>query len=156
MKFENDIFLKRYEHLTKQEINSLFITACVSGQIEHVKYLLTSSDLKIHADVHTENDLGFILATKNGLLEHSGHLVRKLIKETYVTDPNYEQVLKYLIIEQEIEKTDHIKAFLETLPNQNHYLFKMIEQLFLMIETKKYLEKQLKVNQSQNTLETKI
>lgn len=156
MELEENIFLKKYEELNQQEINILFLTACVAGQAEHVRYLLRSPHLKFHADIHTDNDLGFILATRNGLLEHSGSLVRKIIKETYIADPNYEKLLQYLIIEEELKKTAHISDFLEALPNKNHYLFQMINKLFLMIEMKNKLNKNLKFNSLYNSLGNKI
>ncbi len=158
MEFESEIFLKQYEQLTKKEINTLFITACVSGQTEHARFFLTSPHLKTHADIHAENDIGFILAVQNGLLEHSGHLVRKLIKENYIADPNYENLLTYLILEAEISKTTYISNFLNDIPSRhkNHYLIHMVDKFFSIIEMRDRLNTYLKTHNHFTDLTNKI
>ncbi len=158
MEFENEMFFKKYEQLTKKEINTLFITACVSGQAEHARFFLTSPHLKTHADIHAENDIGFILAVQNGLLEHSGHLVRKLIKEHYIADPNYENLLKYLILDAEISKTTHISDFLNDIPSRhkNHNLIEMVNKFFSIMEMKDKLNNNLEIHKSLTELINKI
>ena len=66
--------------------------------MEIVKYLLTSLELTEHADIHARNDEGFIWACRFGHLE----------------------VIKYLIIDMNIDKTTYIETYLnENKDNKN-------------------------------------
>ncbi len=76
-----------YKKYNKQQLNDEFISACRNGNLEIIKYLLTSPDLKEHADIHAENDLGFRNACRDGHLE----------------------VVKWLIIDMNIDKTTYIE-----------------------------------------------
>ena len=59
----------KYKTLTPEQLNEVFINSCQKGHLEIVQYLLTSADLKEHANIHADNDLGFRLACENGYLE---------------------------------------------------------------------------------------
>ena len=88
----------KYKTLTPKQLNKVFIDSCENGYLEVVKYLLTSPDLKEHADIHARNDVGFIGACRNGRLE----------------------VVKCLIIDMVIQKTKHIEKYLnENKDNEN-------------------------------------
>lgn len=50
-------------------INFEFRWACQNGDLDKVKYLLTSTDINVHADIHAQDDYGFRLACANGHLE---------------------------------------------------------------------------------------
>ena len=94
----NQELKEKYKKLNKQKLNEQFIDACRDGHLEVVKYLLTSPDLKEHADIHARNDVGFIGACRNGRLE----------------------VVKCLIIDMVIQKTKHIEKYLnENKDNEN-------------------------------------
>ena len=79
-----------YKKLNQEELNDEFIDACRDGNLNIVKYLLTSAELTEHVDIHAENDSGFSWACDRGHLE----------------------VVKYLIIDMNIEKTTHIEKYL--------------------------------------------
>jgi hypothetical protein len=51
-----------YQLYNQQQLNNTFPSACACGDLEQIKYLLTSPDLHIHADIHIENDYGFHIA----------------------------------------------------------------------------------------------
>jgi len=51
------------------DINGRFVEACINGDLDKVKYLLISPDLKKHADIHEGSDAGFQWACNNGHLE---------------------------------------------------------------------------------------
>ena len=90
--------IELYKTLTQEQLNKVFIDSCYEGRLEVVKYLLTSPDLKEHADIHARNDVGFIGACRNGRLE----------------------VVKCLIIDMVIQKTKHIEKYLnENKDNEN-------------------------------------
>jgi ankyrin repeat protein len=78
-----------------------FSWACMNGQLEVVKYLLTSPDLKEHADIHAEDDWGFRWACENGQLE----------------------IVKFLIDEFKITRTQKIEEFL--LENKKYNIVNM-------------------------------
>ena len=59
--------IELYKTLTQKQLNEVFIDSCQEGHLEVVKYLLTSPDLKEHADIHADNDLGFRWACKKGI-----------------------------------------------------------------------------------------
>ena len=57
----------KYKTLTPKQLNKVFIDSCENGYLEVVKYLLTSPDLKEHANIHADNDYGFRWACARGL-----------------------------------------------------------------------------------------
>ena len=59
----------KYKTLTQKKLNKVFINSCQKGHLEIVKYLLTSPELKEHANIHAQDDLGFRLACNYGHLE---------------------------------------------------------------------------------------
>ena len=59
----------KYKTLTQKQLNDVFINSCARGHLEIVIYLLTSADLKEHANIHADNDEGFRLACANEHLE---------------------------------------------------------------------------------------
>ena len=94
----NQELKEKYKKLNQAELNEQFIAACRDGNLDIVKYLLTSSELTEHADIHAKDDLGFIGACRNGRLE----------------------VVKCLIIDMVIQKTKHIEKYLnENKDNEN-------------------------------------
>lgn len=87
---------KEYKDFTQDEINKELHEACSNGDLGLVKYFLTSPDLIYHSHVHSNNDYSFRLACFN----------RKM------------NVLRYLILELNIEKTKDIKDHLKLYPNK--------------------------------------
>ena len=59
--------------------------------------MLTSSELKKHANIHAKDDTGFRIACRDGHLE----------------------VIKYLIIDMNIDKTNYIEKYLNKNKNKN-------------------------------------
>jgi ankyrin repeat protein len=68
----NPLF-SEYQYLTNLDLH--FTQACIQGDIEKVKYLLSSPELKTHADIHTRNDIGLINACSIGNIELVKYLV---------------------------------------------------------------------------------
>ena len=81
---------EKYKKLNQEELNEQFIDACAQGHLEVVEFLLTSAELKEHANIHADNDEGFRIACSQGHLE----------------------VIKCLIIDMNIDKTKHIEKYL--------------------------------------------
>lgn len=49
---------EQYQHMSQNELNAKLLNACFWGHLEVVQYLLTSPELKEHADIHYKNDVG--------------------------------------------------------------------------------------------------
>ena len=65
----NQELKEKYKKLNKEELNNQFINACQNDDLDIVQFLLTSPELKEHADVHAKDDLGFRVACRSGRLE---------------------------------------------------------------------------------------
>ena len=56
----NQELKEKYNKLNQEELNKQFINACKDGNLEIIKYLLTSPELKEHSNIHTRNDEEYI------------------------------------------------------------------------------------------------
>lgn len=54
-----------YKSLDQRQLSNDFMIACDNGNIEIVRYLLTSPDLKNNANIHIHNDRGLLGACQN-------------------------------------------------------------------------------------------
>ncbi len=52
----NSYLYNQFKDLTQTELNDQFLNACKDGSLDKVKYLLTSPDLKYHANIHSYDD----------------------------------------------------------------------------------------------------
>ena len=100
----NQELKEKYKKLNQEELNEQFIDACIEGHLEVIKFLLTSPELKEHADIHARSDLGFKWACGEGRLE----------------------VVKCLIIDMNIDKTNYIETYLNE-NKDNKYVQQAIE-----------------------------
>jgi hypothetical protein len=63
----NSLF-EKFKNFSPSKIDKAYLDACDNGNLDEVKYLITSDDLKITADVHCENDRGLRLVCSRGHL----------------------------------------------------------------------------------------
>jgi ankyrin repeat protein len=61
-------FLEESKNYDQVEIDVAFQSACLNGDVEKVKYLLTSPQLKFHPDIHMDKEFGLRAACMNGHL----------------------------------------------------------------------------------------
>ena len=121
----NQELKEKYNKLNQKELNEQFIDACAQGHLEVVEFLLTSAELKEHADVHAKDDLGFRVACRSGRLEVVKYLLTstELKEHVDIHAENdwgfiwacYEgrlEVVKCLIIDMNIDKTNYIEKYL--------------------------------------------
>ena len=113
---------EKYKKLNQEELNEQFIDACKNDDLEVIKFLLTSPELKEHADIHAKSDSGFIWACKNGYLE----------------------VIKCLIIDMNIEKTNYIEKYLTE--NKDNKTVKQAIELFNTRDLHHQLNENIKDN----------
>ncbi len=92
-----------YKNITQSELNLSLISACKKGNLNKVVFLLTSPELIDHANLHCSLDSPFRYANK------SKHM----------------DIIRFFIIDMNIEKTDAIKVNLKYHPN--HAIEKMFE-----------------------------
>ncbi len=71
-----------FQTYDQEKLNEALIDACKEGNLHIIKYLLTSLELKEHADIHAQNDWGFICACENGHLD----VVRYLLTSPELKD----------------------------------------------------------------------
>ena len=129
----------KYKTLTPKQLNEVFIDSCEKGHLEIVKYLLTSPDLKEHADIHAKNDYGFRWACEQGYLEVVKYLLTGTdLKEhanihaqddlgfRWACEQGYLEVIKYLIIDMNIDKKNYIETYLNE-NKDNKYVQQAIE-----------------------------
>ena len=117
------IKILKYSFLELNFINDGFSWACNNGHLEVVKYLLTSPDLKEHADIHADNDKGFRGACDKGHLE----VVKYLLTSPYLKEyadihaqddygfrwacsNRHLEVVKYLLTTPELKEHVNIHA----------------------------------------------
>ena len=120
--------IELYKTLTQKQLTEVFINCCEKGNLELVKYLLTGTDLKGHANIHADNDYGFIWACSRGHLE----------------------IVKYLILDMSIEKTKHIEDYLNK--NQDNKCVKEAIELFKIREFNQKLNANLEHKEKKNKL----
>src|SRR5574343_2070294 len=150
--------MKDYNNLTQGELNYKFIIACIDGNLDIVKYLLTSHDLRDHVNNIIIYNYGFMLACTNGHLEIVKYLLTspELKEHANIHTSNDEgfknacisnhiDVIKFLIFDMDIEKTNTVKKILK------YDKYKEIENMFNMRELNKQLESELNYK-SENTI----
>lgn len=138
---------EQYGELPKYHLDSHLIIACANGQLEHVRYLLSSPQLMEHADIHCDDDGAFISLCMYGYIEHYHHiLVKKLLQNDKYQEPNYEAILTYFIFDICIKKTEKIYTFLLEISEKNPELVGRINKMFNMRDFKLQLERQLPIN----------
>ncbi len=116
-----EIFSSNKNNLSYFLLNSAFCTACYAGHLNIVKYFV-SSDL-FDIDIHNQKDLPFQYAC---------------LKEQ-------EEVLKYLIFEQKIRKTENIIQYLEKNPSPLAQSLFLFSEMSFNVQPKSVKEKINKV-----------
>ena len=150
---------QKYQQMTKNQLNKELNNVCISGNLEIVRYLLTSPDLKEHADIHTNDTdtslqyasafghLGLVkyLLTSPDLKEY-GHIHSENDKLfiSACSDKN-KKMLEYFIFDYMIEKTEHIENHLIEHDYKNDY-----EDILMMFEKRDLEEKLQKKLQNDN------
>ena len=155
--------IELYKTLTQEQLNKVFINSCQKGHLEIVKYLLTSPDLKEHADIHADNDYGFRWACSRGQLEIVQYLLTSadLKEHADIHADNDEgfrlacangqlEIVKYLILDMSIEKTKHIEDYLNK--NQDNKCVKEAIELFQISQLNTKLNNDLEHKEKKNKL----
>lgn len=147
---ENEELNKRYRKLTQEKLNEQLGIACVNGDLTKVKYLLTSKDLKRHADIKAVDSLGFCQACLNGhinivkymlfdeeLINHVTIHAKGKLGFKLASLQNHHELINFFIFEMKIRKTKSIEIFLQKNPNEQ------VQNWFNLRELNDNLEKDL-------------
>lgn len=118
-------FYEEFGKESKDNLDDAFIWACLQGQLAKIKYLLTSPELKTHADIHTESDHGLMLALRNNhfdivkyllaskeLTEHANIYNNDLKPFRYACTYSNNEILEYLILDYKVVHSQEVKDYL--------------------------------------------
>lgn len=128
------LYLK-FKNKNEQELNEALLISCRCGNLEEVKFLLTSNDLNIHASPRSFDHAGLSMACSGGHLEVVKYLLTSselkqhadlhANENDYIHTPfvnaastNQLNILYYFILELNIEKRKYIDDFFNKFPNE--------------------------------------
>ena len=154
---------EEYKKLDQSKLDESFINACHDGNLDAVKYLLISDELKEHTDIHAYDDYGFRWACNNGLLEVVKYLLTSdELKEhadihalndygfRWACNNEKIEVVKYLIFDYNIEKTKAIINFLNE--NKGKDWEKEVSEMFASRDLKEDLSNLLKRGENKSKI----
>lgn len=119
-----------YNKLPQAELNDMFGRFCLYEDLNEIKYLLTSPNLKNRPNIHYNWDASFAQLLNDESIE----------------------ILKYLIFEQNMEKTEKINTLLGAWPNE----FRTeITKMFAVRDLSNSLNQELEISED-NTKRMKI
>lgn len=134
---ETELLQNDYPKFNKKVLNDLFESACWNGHLDIVDYVLTSSELKVKADVSCRGNIGIREACKANRLEIVQYLLtsQKLNKHAniyakqsegfrYACNNNDWEIVQYLIFDFNIKQKDDMQ---EVMVDQVENMFKIRE-----------------------------
>lgn len=140
--------------------------ACAYGQLDIVKYLLTSNDISKNPDINSPNCMGFEMACKNGWLDIVKYLtsssnLKNCIEIETIEDIGFSSclesncidIIRHFIFDINIKRTEVINIHLQNYPNVE------VENMFKIRDNHLKLEQEIifnKVNSSNNNCKIKI
>jgi len=109
-----------YEHLKdhkQDDLDYCLSNACIRGHLELVKYLLTTKELGLNADINSEKDAAFRIACQKGHLDIIKYLLTspELVKHSNISAKDNEglqwaachghfEVVKYLMTSRDLKE----------------------------------------------------
>lgn len=112
----------RYQKMTIEQLDRELINACQNGDIEIVKYILTSPDLNQNSNINTLSNNAVSFARLKDHFEVFAYLLSSPLfdKNTYDYSSDFNhccrrnktKFIDYFIFDYKIEKTDEINNFI--------------------------------------------
>lgn len=68
-------FKEECKNYNQFEIDTVFVTACMNGNLDRIKYLFNSSDINFHPNINVDKEMALRAACMNGHLEVVKYLV---------------------------------------------------------------------------------
>lgn len=129
----NSLYAK-FKNLNESELNVALMTSCRCGNLEEVKYILTSPELEFHANPQSFSHTAFNLACSQGYLEVVQYMLTSpelkvhanihANKHDYIHTPfvnaackNQSHILYYFILELNIEKRKYMDDYFQYAPD---------------------------------------
>lgn len=153
-----------YVEMTEKEINQSFMNACRDGNLKAIKYLLTSSELNIKANIDFNDNQGIFLASLHGHLEIIDYLLTskdlinhaniyaqqslsiKTIINNVINTPETYPLFDYLVFNYKIELNEDIKEFFFEEPQyQEFYKIILKRELDTILNENNKDKKRIKV-----------
>jgi hypothetical protein len=145
---------QKFKNCDEHGLNNALIISCGFGNLEEVKYLLTSPELKIHADAETLIDSALELSCFRGHLDLIKYLLTSpelkknanlhAYEHDYIHTPfvnalstNQLKVIEYFIFELNIERRPYMDEYFKYFPNPQ------VENLFILRD----LDKSMPINE---------
>jgi len=103
------------------ELSEELLEACQKGDLKRVRYLLTSSELKEHADIYHKSDSGWnalIYAYFNGYMDIAKYLI---LEQNMQIDQNTQEII-------EINQYDELINMINTRDRYHHINEKLYEK----------------------------
>lgn len=153
--------------MSKSKLNENLVVGCLNGELENVQYLLTSSELNEHADIHAGEDTPLYSACQNGYLEIVKYLLASPeLKEHADIYSNYAsflpilcdkgnlEIARYFIFDLNIEKTPDIVKFLKN--NIKEPNVEKIDGWFKLRELNQSLNEELPIEEVKSNRKPKL
>jgi hypothetical protein len=128
-----------YSDFTQDKLNNAFIGYCAVGNLDKIKYMLTSPKMHILPDLHMKDDLAFkwlLMGIEKSHNEPVSQNFKGVVSHEYI------EIIDFLIFEYNIEKTLGIEKLLH---NENK--FAHILNKFEIRDVNKFLNENLSANQ---------
>jgi ankyrin repeat protein len=121
------ILYEKFKNLDHRELHNALETACINGFLDDVRYLLTSTELNKHIDIHVHNNNPIYLACQSGNLEIVKYLLTsselKKHADIYsnknrcfraVCNSQHLHIVEYLVNEFKIEKNENMENYFKS------------------------------------------
>lgn len=155
-----------FKNMTQYEIDQEFIKACKSSNMNLVKYLLTSKELYINADIQAENSIALWLAVEQQNLDLVSYLLssRELSKHVKIRSLSNDvfilacekanlEIIKYLLTSKSIKEKSNLyaqnnSAFLISCTKGSFEVFNFLLNHHLALSTGAVKTKNFKTSKS--------
>lgn len=122
MKDESDFYIS-CKNSSQKELNAAFLKACEHGELNKVKYLLTSPELELHADIHCDNNWGLATACDSGHMNIVQYLLTSPdLKEHADIHAHYSYALNWACASEKFEIARYLLTSSELTEHANVHL----------------------------------
>ena len=156
----------KFKDMDHRALHTALETACINGSLNEVRYLLTSSELKIKIDIHVHNNNPLYLACQSGNL----HIVKYLLTSPELSkhgdiysnksrcfraicNSQHLDIAEYLIRDYKIQKNENIENYFKSkkTPFALH-----VKHLFEMRDLNSTLENELNSDKLNGIVSNKV
>lgn len=142
--------IEHFKPMSLERLNHELVEYCKQGNLRVVKDLLTSKELKYHADIHFDEDKPFRVACMYGksaivkYLASSQELKENANISALDDDPfiwaalgNHLEICKFLIFDMNLKKSESIEEFMKNYP------IEAIDKMWFIRDVNQKIKKEL-------------